>query len=264
MFYLKEFLKIFRSNFLVSMLLCLSIFGAVTTALQKDIISQKLSLNAQSEIIPYFNALIHSGDGLESVRRKMKQLPGVRDIKFPKEKKISAEVSYLKENFDESLISELAVMNFKRIKVELDNGIEVKNQNLIKEYLLRLVGQDSVTIGSIKTPRKIEISNNKALFNITTWAESYLLIFFMVLFTICLILLKKPINNHSFIIEKFQRKKDVNTKLILVGCSAIFLLSLGANQLLTREMNIFVLIPAGYGLALMTILTFKKNLQFKL
>lgn len=264
MFYLKEFLKIYRANFLVSTLLCFSIFGAVTTALQKNTISKKLSLNAQTEIVPYFNALIHSADGLQSVSRKMKQLPGVKDIKFPNEKKISAEVNYLKENFDEGLITELAVMNFKRIKVELDNGIELKNQNLIKEYLLRLVGKDSVTIGAIKTPRKVEVSNNETLFNITTWAESYLLIFFMVLFTICLVLLKKPINNHSFIIEKFQRKKDVNTKLILTGCGVVFILSLAANQILTTEVNIFVLIPAGYGLALMTILTFKKNLQFKL
>ena len=263
MFYIKEFLKIFRSNFLVCSLLAVSIFGAVTTSLQKDQLSSKLSLSSSTENIPYFNALIHNADGLQSVSRKMKQLPGVRDIIIPKSKKLTSEVNYLKENFDESLISELAVMNFKRIKIELENGVEVKNQNLIKEYLLRLMGKDSVTIGAIKTPRKVEVANNTLLSNITTWAESYLLIFFMVLFTICMILLRKPLTNHSFIIEKFQRRKDVNTKILLTGCTLLFGVSILLNQSISREVNIFVLIPIGYGLAVMTFLTFKKKLEYK-
>lgn len=263
MFYIKEFLKIFKANFLVCSLLAIAIFGSVTTALQKDKLSQKLSLDTQSENIPYFNALIHNVDGLQSVRRKMKQLPGVRDIIVPKSKKITSEVNYLKENFDESLINELAVVNFKRIKVELEKGIEVKNQNLIKEYLLRLIGKDSVTIGAIKTPRKVELSTNSTLSNLTTWAESYLLVFFMILFTVCLFLLKKPLTNHSFIIEKFQRRRDVNTKILLSGCVTLFAVSILLNQALSRELNLFVLIPVGYGLAVMTFITFKKKLEYK-
>ena len=125
------------------------------------------------------------------------------------------------------------------------------------------MGKDSVTIGAIKTPRAVDVSKNSTLSNITAWAESYLLIFFMALFTICLLLLRKPLNNQAFIIEKFQRRKDVNTKILFSGCAILFLLALGANQTISRELNIFLLIPAGYAMALITFLTFKTKLEFK-
>lgn len=264
MFYLKEFTKLLRSNFLLGFLLFVSIFGVVTVTLQKEKIARNLSLSEQAKVIPYFNALVHSDKGLNNIKRKMKQLPGVVDIKVPSAEKITEEINYLKKNFDENLISGLAAMNFKRIKVELENGIEVKNQNLIKEYLLRLVGKDSVTIGAIKTPRELKLQENQVLGNLLSWAESYLMIFFISLFTICMFLLRKPLTNQSFIIEKFQRKKDVSIKILLSGCGVLFFSSILVNQGFSPQFSIFLLIPFAYGLALMTFLAFKKKMKFKI
>ncbi len=264
MFYIKEFTKLLKSNFLLGLLLLVSIFGVVTVTLQKDKISKKLSLDEQTKVIPYFNALVHSDRGLGNIRRKMKNLPGVVDIKVPSAQKITEEINYLKKNFDANLIDGLKAMSFKRIKIELENGIELKNQNLIKEYLLRLVGKDSVTIGAIKTPRKLKLQENQTLFNLLHWAESYLIILFTCLFTICLFLLNKPLSNQSFIIEKFQRKKDVSLKILLSGCGFLFLASVIVNQGFSPQFSLLMLVPLGYGIALMTFLTFKKKLKFKI
>lgn len=263
MFYIKEFGKLFKANFLVSFMFSVSVLGLMTIVLQKNKIHDELSLDGQTKVIPYFNALVHSDISLGNIKRKMVQLPGVRNILIFKANKIKNEIKHLKKSFNQELIGQLTSINYKKIKIELDDGVKVKSQNLIREYLLRLIGKNSVTLGAVKTPRNLNISSNNSLFTLIKWSETYLIGLFMVMMAISLFLLLKPLNNQSFIIERFQRREYVNTKIMFSGAAILVLLSILSNQLLSSEVHILAVLPLLYIAFIICSFTLGKKLNFK-
>jgi hypothetical protein len=99
MFYLKEFTKILKQNLILSFIFFTTTLCLVSIAHHKDVIEQELSLSKKAQTFPYFNALISKDTKLDSVIRRMKQLPGVVTVQEGKNKSIAQEIETLKSTF---------------------------------------------------------------------------------------------------------------------------------------------------------------------
>ena len=263
MFYLKEFSKLFRSNLILSSILIFSVFGLVSSTLQKEKIKSELSLSQKTNTIPYFNALVSNKINLESIKRKMINLPGVFKVNVAQTHGLAEELGHLKKNFGQDIIGELSALNYKKLKIELEEGIHAKNQELVREYLSRLVGKESLTMGAVKTPRNINLKKDDSLLVFAQYADIYLTIFFMALMAICVLLLMKPLNNQAYIIEKFQRKTKVNIKVLMSGVSCIGLVSFAVNYLYNSEIKMSSMAVLAYILILPVIFLMSKKLSYK-
>jgi hypothetical protein len=263
MFYLKEFLKILKDNIVLSFVFLLSFSVFLSVSHNKNMIDKELSLNGKMKISPYFNALVSNDINLDSVLRKMKYLPGVKTVSMNKNPTIKKEIEQLKSQFGTSVVQSLSTINYKKLKIELEKGIHTKNQNLIREYLTKLVGKNSLTMGSIKVPKKIKLNKNDNLLRILNWGGVYLIIISGIMFLISSLLLSKQMNDISYLIEKFQRKKSVKLKIFMTGIVSLLLLVLVVNLQVNSNLNMYSMIAIFVTLVVSYFVTMTTKLNFR-
>ena len=234
MFYLKEFLKITKENFVLAIIFTVSTIGIISISHNQSEIQNLLSISNKTQALPYFNALISSQTKMNSVIRRMKQLPGVINVEKTQSKSIAKEITRLKKSFGEDVINSLSSIGYSRVKVELESGIRAKSQNLIREYLTRLVGGESITMGEIRFPKEIKLKSQDPLMKFLKWFDVYSFLIFVALWFMSAVLLLKPINSSAFLIEKFQRRTQTNLKIFVTGCAVIMIpayaINLGLND----------------------------------
>ena len=263
MFYLKEFFKLLRDNIILSLVFVISLTSFISLSHNKMIVDKEVSLNQKMKLNPYFNALISNNTNLNSVIRKMKNLPGVSDVQVTQSNQLKSEVNQLKERFGEGIVSSLSTLNYRKIKIELDKGIHAKNQSLIKEYLGKLVGKSSLTVGMVKTPKQIKLDREASAFKVLDWGSSYLISLSGLMFFISTFLLARQASDISFLIERFQRKTMVKEKILISGLSVITVVLLASNIYFNANVemiSILAVIAVFVGTYTISILT-KKNLK---
>lgn len=264
MFYLKEFFKVLKTNLLLGVIFLVSTFGIITISHHQKTINRELSLSNKSASLPYFNALVSNESKMESIIRRMKQLPGVVAIREGQQSQMKSEISKLKSTFGESIIKGLATINYKRLKIELEVGLREKSQNLIKEYLTRLVGIESITLGEIRLPKEIKLKTKDNLLVFLNSIDVYIFSVLIGLWLVSSILLLNSVNTSSFIIEKFQRKTNTNIKIFMSGFLLLVFIALGLNYFSNNTIEFdsiivaLIMLSAGAGLTIVL----KKQLKF--
>ncbi|MBD65661.1 MAG: hypothetical protein CME62_10675 [Halobacteriovoraceae bacterium] len=243
MFYLNEFLKLFKSHFLLFTLFVVGIAGMQTIVMQEEWIQEKTAQFQQKDIRSYFNALVSGDLNINGVQRKMSKLPGVALVNIANAKNLNQEISYLKDSFGADTVDKLAALKYQKIKIVLENKISSKNQNLIREYLERLIGKDNVTMGAVKSPRSLMEKDKQNLSQFFSYSVYYGFVFFFGLFLFSVLLLRKSVTNRSFIIRKFQRRKYVSFKIFVSGACSLLVLFCVVNLLMKGEMNTLNLLP---------------------
>jgi hypothetical protein len=238
MFYLVEFGKILKNNLLLSLIFVLSTVALITVSSQQKRIQKELSLSKQSKTTPYFNAIISKVKNIDSVLRRMKQLPGVLNVETHGVSSIQKQILHLKKTFGADVIEGLASVNYKRVKVEVESGLNSGSLSLIKEYLARLIGKEAVKIGNIKYPNKVKIKSNAFLGMFLKFFDFYTQLILGGLWLISCLLLLGKVRTKSFIIEKFQRKKNTSLKIAGTGFIVLALLTIASNYLIWGEVQL--------------------------
>jgi hypothetical protein len=262
MFYLSEFFKLLKLNKILMGIFCLSIVGVITTFEQKDSLKKKILENNTSKQLPYFNALVQDSVNIENIQRKMKELPGVISVAVLESKSFKRELQKLQGSFDKEILSELTDINLKKIKIVLEKGLLEKNQNLIREYLSRLAGKDSVTLGGVKAPLLNKKHSESTQVKILKWTDLYLLSLLSLFFLISTVLLQKNVNKHAFIIERFQRRKNVKFKIMMTGATVMSLIAIVINFALAGKISVNIMAPVIVILFMMTLFTLTTKLRF--
>ena len=235
MFYLKEFFKIARNQFVLFGLFLITTTLILLLSINMTTIRKGLLSVNKGDNKPYFNALIAKDMQVDGVVRKMKQLPGVDSIKLIQSSHVKKELDKIESEFGADILEGLSVLKSKNLKIFLENGISEKSFTLIKEYMERLVGGDAVTVSSIKKPKRanVTLSFTKYL-NLINF---YTLAVLAGLWLFSLILMAKTIHTKAFIIEKFQRKSFVSQKIAFCGLAVIVLTTGGINYVLMGDLD---------------------------
>lgn len=229
MFYLNHFFKSLK-NFKISGFLFILLTITLTTALHnRDQVKHLFSLANKTISKPYFNALISSNVDLSIVARKLRKLPGVEAVRIKKAIDVSNELGSLKGELEDDLLESLSSINYSSLTVELGNSLQARSQSLIREYLGRLVGKNSVTISDIKKPEAIKIKSNDPYLLLNNWGDFYIIGLLSVLWIASCFSFAKYLKNYSYLIEKFQRKKNVGMKIFMVGLLSVTLFTFIAN-----------------------------------
>ncbi len=252
MLYLREVLTLAKENVLLFFTMTFSVFALITLAHHKSDFESFFNLLNKQNGHPYFNALIGSDVNIQSISRKVYQLPGVVSIKEHKDESLKEEINKLEETFGQGLLAQLKANTYTRIKVELEKSLKVKSQKLVQEYLSRLVGEDKITLGNIREPRKLELKSEDPLMLLLKYSTEYLAAVLWSIYAFCFYLLMKNINAHAFIIEKFQRRSHVKYKIILSIVVFLCLLSFLGQGVIGFKNNLYLMSFIIYGLIFLT------------
>jgi len=262
MFYLNHFLKSLTS-FKLNGLLFVLLTVILTTALHNRSYVQKLFSLANKTITrPYFNALVTNDVNLNTVARKLKKLPGVEAVTIKKVNDVKDELGSLKGELDTDVLNSLVNINYTSLTVELGRSLQARSQSLIREYLTRLVGKDSITISDIKKPKILKMKKNDPYLFLNNWGDLYLIGLLTVIWFASCFSFSKYLNNYSYLIEKFQRKKKVGLKIFSFGLVTTVTASLLGNLYFNPKVAIiewlFMITLIGFSLII-----FKQKMEYK-
>ncbi|MEC8624625.1 MAG: hypothetical protein VXY34_07395 [Bdellovibrionota bacterium] len=223
MFYLKEFFKCFQSNPFKISCLCISSILLGLSVTHKDFIQIKIKERFSEEIVtPHFYALLSKKIDLKKMKNKLGSLPGIKEINYLDGKKIKKKVN--KEVGALRLNNVLFKKNYTALKVLFDYDLPLEGQNLIKKYLSRYVGGIDIVIGKTIGEKKYKDRVAKEKIKITKiyWGAVFspLLIYWIISFFV----FSKGIWKKSYLIENFQRKRNVHLKILLSG--TLFLITI--------------------------------------
>ncbi|MAX67693.1 MAG: hypothetical protein QF441_06720 [Bacteriovoracaceae bacterium] len=242
MFYLKEFFKIIRENLILGAIYICATVGVISTTYFQNDIRSLLSLQESTKTYPYFNALVSENKNLTGVLRRVRNLPGVVNVQAASEKSLGDEVENLKKVFGANLVDSLASVNYKRIKIEVDNELKASSFSLIKEYLARLIGEKSITMGEMKYPKKVKIKKGDFLYTFLKMFDVYAIFVFSGLWLISFLLILKPTLKTAFVVEKFQRKSSVCFKIVFISTLSLVATTFLINYILVGHLNLIAVV----------------------
>jgi hypothetical protein len=222
-------------------------------------ITDFFSLDKKTSRSPYFNALISGSPDMEYVQRKMKQLPGVERVQIKKQLDAKKELNKIIPAFDVG--DAVTSLSYRPIKIFLDSNVTKSSRKLIREYLTRLMGQESVTFSAIKYPTKVNLKKYPYFKVFSDWSGTYFAGLAFTMWLVLTILLAPYFHQQGYIIEKFQRTRAVALKMymsFILTLSSVVVISL---NLLNVKFNIIVygVLFAGIFLSIMTFKFSKKS-----
>ena len=217
MFYLAHYFKTLLMKPLYALMWACSLFGLMFTLLfSKPLTKSITEITKVKESNPHFFAMIPSEESLGYLQRKLATLPGVKKVKKVSSqvlnKKINGLIGQLKDSDTLSDVSS----EFFAIDVVMTRDLKVRSQNLIRDYLKRITSSKELTLGPI-----IQGKGKKKSNNILGYIKNYSLLIVSVLsfalYIFSNVFLLKELRKQSFLVENYQRKKEVFSKAFSSG-----------------------------------------------
>lgn len=228
MFYLKHFFKILAKSPIRSFFLFLFSVLLVFSLGQKQLIeSQFLKLIPDSKAGASFYALISASESYESIATKVGMLPGVFKVEVLNEKQIQEEISNIFGSLQLEMNPQELDLNYAGIKVIFNKDLKPRSQDLIRDYLVRLGSEGSITLGSVKAVDSVQDKRAEFFNVLKKWGYSLYVLIVAIFWFISLVLVKTKIFETSYILQQYQRKNRIALKLAMNGLGLIFVFSLG-------------------------------------
>lgn len=233
MFYLNQFFKILKKSPVRGFFLVIFSFVLVFSIVQKNYLENQFSkMIPDNQAGDSFFALIASTESYESVARQMNALPGVLKAEVLSEAQISQEVKNILGNLQVDLGDTKLDLNYAGLKVVYTKDLKPRAQELVRDYLTHLVGENNITLGAIKSNDLSGDKRAQFISMIKAWGYSLYLFMVFTFWLISLLLVRNKISEASYILESYQRKRKVGLKVAMNGLLLIFFVSAGLSFIL--------------------------------
>ena len=191
---------------------------AVLIASQKKLVDSQLEKFVRGpERGSYFYALISSRHGAGELQRKLVSLPGIEKIQILDSQNIEKKAQTLLSAHDLHFPKELSQMSYFGLKVVLSEKIRPRAQQLIRDYIVRLVRDKDVILGNVKNFGPTQKTSQ--FLKWIRWAGSSLaLAVSFVFWFFAGIWILGPIKKMAYVVENFQRRCHVAVKTYLMAC----------------------------------------------
>lgn len=221
MFYLKMFYQVIWDLKLRGISFIILSIGLLFVTSQNTEIKKFVEIKVKEQN-PYFNALLEKNINANSIARKLKNLPGVIEVKVKSTDYLKKDLESMMKQMDAEIAQSMMKVNFQGIRVELDKKLEKSSQGLVQEYLNRLVGKENITITGVKNPKNNIVTLDedfRAIF--MKWIDIFIIFCLLIVWCFACWSISKEIKNNSYLIEKFQRKKRVAVKTFVFGMTTV-------------------------------------------
>ncbi len=229
MFYLKSLLQIFKQSktratlFVIATMICLAFVGNTNKF-------QRYFKGDLGNSYDSFSFIVENKVISSRVLKSIRDLPGVTRVNVKKD--VEKHKNKILSNL--GLDGEFYQNHFSAFVVRMKRGVNPKAVTLIQQYIAKLIGKKDVTFTKIKKG-----SSHKTEHSFLSSYGHYLVAigcFFFWLVFANIILIR--IHEYSFIIEQFQRKKNVGRKIFLV-ITSVTTFSLGLMSIFMKDFSLF-------------------------
>ncbi len=224
MFYLNQFFSHVKKYPLRGFIFFSFGVVAVFFSFQKEVLNSRIKdLIQNSERRSYFYALVSSKKNMGRLQRKLRILPGVKKVQLLDSKVVQDKASLLLKSYPMEIKEEIFNLSYFGLKVVFDERAQKRAQQLIRDYLVRLVGEDDIILGAVK-----RFDPQRKAKKILKWIDisgSYLIL--STLFFVWLlsgVWISRPIKRVAYLMEQFQRRSNIALKTYAAGVALVILL----------------------------------------
>ncbi len=151
MFYLSLFFRLIREHPLKGFIFVLLGGLFVLTLLMQDTFNEFLqSKIAKKDHFSYFYVLMSSNENHEDVTRKLRDLSEIKQVETLNQEVIAEEVKKILSELDVNILDSALNIDYVGFKIIFSFKTSAKAQQLVREYVERLVGKKNLILGGIK------------------------------------------------------------------------------------------------------------------
>ena len=205
---------------------------------------------------PYFNALFNSKINSEKIVKKLKDIPGVVTVLLNDNLTQSRGIKSLLSSSSSIVAKEILDANYVNLKVELSPHIEKRSQELIMEYLRKIVGNSKVTLSEVIESEAAKKSSDPIKKIILNYGHIMMLIFLSIVWIFATWTIGQRLQNRSYLINMFQRRRLVTFKMFTSGQVFWLIASLALSFYLNGSISTLLvtgLLLTTIGLSLLSI-----------
>jgi hypothetical protein len=224
MFYLKEFFKtlgeipIRGASFLLFS--CLLAMGLTHRPWIAKTIEK---ITPEKMVSPYFVAVLDGSVDENKIKLALAGLPGIVGIDDKESDRSRSKLKALIGDLGSGYTLQQGLMDFKSLRVVLSPSLSTESLDFIREQVVKMGGKEHVTATEIKYPEVTSVMKAHPFYgflsSVGDWGVIGLLSVFWI---ICYWLCYDVFRSRSYIIEKFQRRRQVAAKSIATGLGIVF------------------------------------------
>lgn len=225
MFYIKFVIDFLFNRKLLGLMWLATLASLIVVIIFSQQIDKKvLSFKEQERENAYFYAMIPLSENISYVQRKVEQLPGVERVRVLSSQTVMTQVKKTLTSMGADLAVDDLGLSYGGIEVVLTVGLQDRSQELIRNYIKRIVESNDVLIGTVE---QVKSKKNSLMTTLIFRHFSKLIgCFFLILYLFESFFLMTPLKHHAFLTETYQRKSNVFTKSMATLHAPLLLLTL--------------------------------------
>ncbi len=229
MFYLNQFIKNLINHPFRGMLFFIATLFLVVIVQHRSYIQGLLVGDiAKSFSHSYFHVLIDGNISKDGLVFRLRKLSGVHDVVLQSTKSLENNLKELVEELDVAIPKSLLPEQYTGLKVILSEQATDRSILLIREYLARLYGESRVVMTPVQSTSKdrYQALASRYLKNrerINFWVILGISGMALILWLISFFGLIKATSRKMYLLEEYQRRKNILSKVFLTGTLAIYI-----------------------------------------
>lgn len=213
MFYIRCFKQLIKkSPIFLTIYFLIAFTGVIGLHFSSNIVDHIELATAKTARPAFFHALIDNKENYSRVSRKLRSLPGVRNVEVFSPEKMEEEAKKILKDLDVASSAGLLELGQAGLKIIFESNVQIKSMELVRDYLLRLVGEENITFGDIINEN---VSDRKESWS-SVLTENMQWFFIGIVFILWLLInmiYARVFNNQIYLIQNFQRRKNISLKL---------------------------------------------------
>lgn len=225
MFYLKEFFKIFEDSPIKGAMFLFWSCVLASSLTHRVWISQTIQqITPEKMIHPYFVAFLEGPTHLKKMKNIMKEFPGVISVKDRDNSQSKKKVMKLISALGKDYTLDKDLMSYHSIKVILNSSLSRESLEFVRSQIVKLGKKNQLSASLIKFPEITkEMQNHPFYYFIKKVGDWGVISLFIVCWLVSYWLCYPLFRSRGYLIEKFQRKKQVSSKIVSSGLGLIFI-----------------------------------------
>ena len=233
MFYLNHFFKVIAKSPLRGFFLIFFSIALVFSLGQRPFLEEQfMKMIPENKAGSYFYALIASSESYQSIATQMGVLPGVHKVEILSEAQIKEEVKNILGTLQVQVKDGLIDLNYVGLKIIYSRDLKPRAQELVRDYLTHLAGEGNITLGAIKTADTTLEKKNQLITAIKEWGYSLYVGLLLIFWMISLISVRTKIAETSYLLEAYQRRRNIALKMAVIGLTLIFIVATSTTFIL--------------------------------
>ena len=175
----------------------------------------------------YFYVLMSLSENHEDVVRKLRDLEEIKQIETLNQEVIAKEVKKILSELDVNVLTPVLDMEYVGFKIIFALNTSTRSQQLVREYVERLVDKKNLILGDIKDNISDKKASEDFLLKKIHFIYPFILLSVISLWLIFFISIKRTLTKIAYLVEQYQRRRQVLLKTLLIGVgswSAFFIL----------------------------------------